>query len=110
MDAARGGVTSFLFSVKDFQEILDLGEKKYQLTPLFDISTIRHYFPLLESSLTSDSIAIHVPSQSGEAFEVFKLESFPFSANGSILTLDLPSSVVLVHRNFSIYATGRLSD
>ncbi len=41
---------------------------------------------------------------------MYQLECFPFFANGSIMTLDLPSSVVLAHRDFSVYATGRLWD
>ncbi len=77
VDAARGRVTS-LFPVKDFRKILDLREKEYQLTPLFDINAIHHYSPLLESFLTSDSIVIHVPFKSGDAFEVYQLELFPF--------------------------------
>ncbi len=41
---------------------------------------------------------------------MYQIQRFLFRANGSILTLDLSSSVVLVHKNFSTYMTGRLLD
>ncbi len=77
---------------------------------MFVLNDIHHYQPPLQSMLTSDSVVIHVPFKSGDAFEVYQLESFPFSAKGYIMTLDLPSSMVLIHSDFSFYATGRLPD
>ncbi len=65
VDTARGRVTSSLFPVKNFLKVLNLGENAYKLTPLFD-----HYYPLLKPFLMSDSVVIHVPFKSGDAFEV----------------------------------------
>ena len=76
VDAVHGRVTPALFPVKDFMHVLELGEKEYGLTPLFDIRGIHHYCPLLESFITSDAIVIHVPFQSKDIFEVHQLEPF----------------------------------
>ena len=83
--AARGRVTSSLFPVKDFLRTLALGVKKYKLKPLLDARCIHHYYPLLESVLTSDAVEIHVPFQSADSFEVYKIESFHFTVNGTIM-------------------------
>ena len=88
VDAAREKVTSYLFPVKDFLRTLALGVKDYDLKPLFDTRGIHHYYPLLESVLTSDAVVIHVPFQSADKFEVYKIESFLFTVNGTIMTLD----------------------
>ncbi len=85
-------------------------ELKNNLSPLFDFNAVHHYYPLLESFLISDFIVTHVSFKSGDAFEVYQLKLLPFSVNGSIMTLDLPSSTVLVHQDFSLYATSHLSD
>jgi len=110
VDAARGQVTTSLFPASDFLYALEIGERDYKLRPLFDSQGIHHYYPLLESVLTSEAIVIHVPFQSPDVFEVHQIEPFPFSVNGTIMTLDLPPSVVLVSKDFSLYATGHLSD
>ncbi len=60
--------------------------------------------------MTSDAIVIHVPFRTPDEFEAYRLEPFPFSVNGSTLELDLPSSVVLVYIDFSVYAAGLFSD
>ena len=110
VDAARGRVTSSLFPVKDFLQVLELGSADYNLKPLFDIRGIHHYYPLLESVLTSESIVIHVPFRSKDIFEVYQVESFPFQVNGSVMTLDQPSSVILINNDLTMYAIGKLSD
>jgi len=110
VDAANGRVTSALFPVKDFLYALDIGKKEYELTPLFDLQGIHHYYPLLESILTTDAIIIHVPFQSQDVFEVHQIEPFPFSVNGTIMTLDLPPSIVLISKDFALYAVGQLTD
>ncbi len=54
VDASRSRVTSTLFPLKDFLHVLALGASEHKLTPLFDHRAIHHYYPLLESFLTSD--------------------------------------------------------
>lgn len=76
VDAAHGLVTSALFPVRDFFHVLDLGKREYKLTPLFDLQGIHHYYPLLESVLTSDAIIVHVPFQSLVFLKSIKLNPF----------------------------------
>ncbi len=102
----RGRVTFSLFPVKDLQRVLMKGEKEHQLTPLFAAHAIHHYHPLFESFLTSDAIVIHVPCKFKDDFDVFHIQPFPFPVNGSLMTMDLPASVVLIHIDFSLFATS----
>ncbi len=99
MDADRGGVTSSLFPVKELHRVLMKGEKEHQLTPLFAAHAIHHYYPLLETCLTSDaivSIVIQVPFKSKDDFDVFHTQPFPFSVNASVMVMNLLVSVVLI--------------
>ena len=57
-----------------------------------------------------DVIVIHIPLKSEEIFLTFEVVAFPFSVNNSVLTLDLLSSLVLVAKDFSVYATARRED
>ncbi len=109
VDADRGRETSSLFPVEDLQRVLMKGEEEHQLTPLFAAHVIHHYYPLLESFLTSDAIVILVPFKSKEDFYVFRIQPFPFSVNGSVMIMDLPGSVVLIRKDFSLcYESGTL--
>ena len=110
VDASRGRVTNSLFPVKDLLRTLDIGRRQYGLKPLFDSRGIQHYYPLLESVLTSDAVVIHVPFESQDTFEVYQIEPFPFAVNGTIMTIDLAPSIVLISKDFSLYAVGHLSD
>ena len=76
VDAARGRVTSSLFPVRDFLRVLEIAETTYKLQPLFNFQGIHHYYPLLESVLTSDAVVVHVPFQSTDNFEVHQIEPF----------------------------------
>ena len=109
VDAAQGRVTSSLFPVKDLLHTLYIGKQNFNLPPLFDSRSIHHYYPLLESVLTSDAVVIHVPFQSRDTFEVHQIEPFPFDLNGTIMMLDLPPSVVLIAKDFSLYAVSHMS-
>ena len=80
VDAARG-------RVKDFLRTLTFGIRECKLKPLFEARSIHHYYPLLESVLMSDALVVHVPLQSAD--KVHKIEPFPFTVNGTIMTLDL---------------------
>lgn len=110
VDAARGRVTSSLFPVRDFLRVLEIAETTYKLQPLFNFQGIHHYYPLLESVLTSDALVVHVPFQSTDNFEVHQIEPFPFSVNETVMILDLPPSVVLISTDYSLYAVGHLMD
>ncbi len=81
----------------------------YNLFPLFDERTIHHYYPLVESILTTEAIIIHVPFKSENIFELCKLEPFPFAVNNSVMMLDSGSSFVLVKDDFSLYLTNQFS-
>ena len=110
VDAVHGRVTPALFPVQDFTHALEVGKMEYGLTPLFDIRGIQHYYPLLESFITTDAIVIHVPFQSKDVLEVHQVEPFPFSVNNTLMTLDLPPSIVLISADFSLYAAGSVND
>ena len=110
VDASRGKVTSSMMPVKDLQYALKFAESEYGLKPLFEFQGIAHYYPLLEAMLTSEEIVIHVPFQSLNVFEAHVIEPFPFSLNGTLMTLDIPHTVVLIARDFSLYSVGTLSD
>ena len=110
VDAVHGRVSPTLFPVKDFLHALALGEQEYGLKPLFNIKGIHHYYPLLDSFITTEDIVIHVPFQSEDVFEVYQIEPFPFSLNNSIMTLNLPPSVVLISGDFTLFAAGSFSD
>ena len=109
VDAAMGRVTTSLFPEKDFKRILEIGSTVYSLSPLFDESMIHHYYPLVESVLTSEAIVIHVPFKSQDIFELYRLEPFPFAVNNVVMILDAESSLVLVKDDFSVYATNKFS-
>ncbi len=71
---------------------------------------MHHYYPLLESLLTLDAIVIHVPFKSKDDFDVFHLQSFPFSVSGSVMIMYLPASVVFIRKYFSLFVTIQFSD
>ena len=110
VDAVHGRVTPALFPVNDFMHALELGEKEYGLTPMFDLKGIHHYYPLLESFITTDDIVIHVPFQSKDILDVYKLEPFPFSANDTLMLLDFKPSIVLISTDFTLYSTVSATD
>ncbi len=110
VDASRGRVTSNLLPFQDLHHVLQVGTLDHQLTPLFDLPLLHHYYPLLTSLVTSDAIVIHVPFKSEPVFEVYRLEPFPLLVNGSTMTLDMPPSVVLLSLELSLYAVGSPSD
>ena len=109
VDAAMGRVTTSLFPEKDFKRVLEIGRTVYKLTPVFDEVMIHHYYPLVESVLTSEAIVIHVPFKSEDVFQLYRLEPFPFAINNSVMILDAESSLVLVKDDFSVYATNQFS-
>ncbi len=96
VDGAHGRVTPTLFPIRDFLHAFNIGKMEYELKPLFDLEGIHHYYPLLESFLTSEDIVIRVPFASQEVVEVHQLEPFPFTVNGAIMSLSFPPSIVLI--------------
>ena len=109
VDAAMGRVTTSLFPEKDFKRALEIGRTVFGLTPLFDEPMIHHYYPLVESVLTTDAIVVHVPFKSQDIFQLYRLEPFPFAVNNSVMILDSESSLVLIKDDFSVYATDEFS-
>ncbi len=90
VDAVHGRVSPTLFPFRDFLHALNIGKMEYELKPLFVVEVTYHYYPLLESFLTSEAIVIHVPFEFQEVFEVHQLEPFSFAVNGTIMSLNLP--------------------
>ncbi len=110
VDAADGRESPTLFPVKDFLHALNIGKMEYELKPLFDLEGIHHYYPLLESIITSEAIVIYVLLESQEVFEVHQQEPFPFTVNGTIMSLNLPPSIVLISKDFKVYSAGHITD
>lgn len=96
VDASRGGVTSSLFPFHYLRKLLHAGKHNYKFTPLFNLKTLHHYYPLLKSKITLDAIIIYVLFKSEHLFDVYRMEPFPFLVNGSTITLVFPASVVLL--------------
>ena len=110
VDAVHGRVTPSLFPISDLRHSLRLGKVEHGLNPLFNQNGLQHYYPLLESFVTHEEIVIHVPFQSKDIFQVHQLEPFPFKANNTLMTLDMPPSIVLISMDFTLYATAEVSD
>ena len=96
--------------MKDLLHTLNIGKKDFDLSPLFDSRSIQHYYSLLVSVLTSDAIVIHVSFQSRDTFNVHQIEPFPYDVNGTVMVLNLPPSVVIIVKDFSLYGIGYLPD
>ncbi|XP_050710223.1 uncharacterized protein LOC126994997 [Eriocheir sinensis] len=88
VDAAHGRVTPALFPLHDLRTTVQIGYQNYSLTPLFTPDMSQYFYPLIESSLTTDAIIIHVPFQTADVFEAHEIVPFPFSAKDSVLALD----------------------
>lgn len=100
VDAACGRVTAALFPFTDFRKVWQIGQRKHNLTPLFYVPMLHHYY-MLDAFITEDAIVTHVPFKSLDPVDAFRLVPFPILVNGSVLTLDLPSSVVLTFTDLS---------
>ncbi len=107
IDAAHGRVIPSLFPLPD---LIDTINKNCSFQPLYPPDMSQYYFPLLEASLTTEAIIVHIPFQSREVFEAFKVIPFPFSAENSVLTVDMPSSLALVAKDYTFYSTSSFSD
>ncbi len=55
-------------------------------------------------------LVIHVSFKSKDDFDVFHIQPFPFSVNGSVMIMDLPASVVIIRKDFSLFATSQFAD
>ncbi len=78
IDAAHDKVTPSLFPLHDLIDTINIGRINYTFQPLYPPDMSQYYFPLLEASLTTEAIIVHVPFQSGEIFEAFEVFQFPF--------------------------------
>ena len=112
VDAARGRVTASLFPLRDLRRVIsDFTNvtSNSTLYPIFNGKDIIHYYPLLTSMLTTDSIVIHVPFQSGVSYNLYHLAPFPFKLNNTVLQWSNPSSYVLTPDDFSSYTVTSIS-
>ncbi len=60
--------------------------------------------------MTSDAIVIHVPFKSKDDFDVFHIQPFRFSVTGSVMVMELIASVLLIRKDFPLFATSQFSD
>lgn len=110
VDAAARRVTPDLFPFRDLKSIIRLAQKKYSLTPLFSRRELQFYYPVLDAFATESETVVLIPFKSLHSLEAYTLRPFPFTTNGSVLTLDLPESVVLTSTDLSQYAVVPPSD
>ena len=89
---------------------LTLAEKRHKLTPVFTGADVLHYYPLFSAMLTSDAIVVHVPFLSQNVYNIHRIEAFPFAVNDSLLTIDLPDSIVLTNQGLTLYSTMTYED
>ena len=105
VDAARGRATSPFFPVKDFLRTLAFEIKETfvrrprysSLLPLTEVFADVRY--------CSNSCFFSINN-----FEIHKIESFPFTVNGTIMTFHLPPSKVLIFKDVSLYSVNLVSD
>ncbi|XP_045118307.1 uncharacterized protein LOC123508592 [Portunus trituberculatus] len=105
VNASRGIVTAALFPVADLIKTLDIGQTIFKLQPLFNRDIVEHHYPILETVLTLEAVVIYVPFKSMDTFHAYEIIPFPFSINTSVLILDLPPTLVLIAKDFSVYTT-----
>ncbi len=110
IDAAHGRVTPPLFPLHDLMETINIAHRNFSFIALYPPDMSQYYFPLLEASLTTEAILVHVPFQSREEFEAFETVTFPISVEDSVLTLDMPYSLALVAKGYTFYSTSSFSD
>ncbi len=110
IDSANGRVTPHLFPLHDLIKIVGIGHRNYSFQPLYPSHMSQYYCPLLDASLTTDAIVVHVPFRSTEAFNAFEIVPFPFTVEDSVLTLDMSSSLVLIASDYTFYSTTSYSD
>ncbi len=110
IDAAHGRVTPSLFPLHDLIKTISIGHRNYSFQPLYPSDMSHYYYPLLEASLTTDAIVVHVPFRSTRVFDAFEIFPFPFSVDDSVLTLDMSSSLVLIANDYTFYSTSSYYD
>ncbi len=110
IDAANSRVTPSLFPLHNLITIIDIGHRNYSFQPLYPSAMSQYCYPLLEASLTTDAIIVHVPFKPTEVFNAFKIIPFPFSVEDSVLTLDMSPSLVLIAKDYTSYSTSSYSD
>ena len=110
VDAVRGRVTPSLLPLEDLETILDIGSRNYSFEPLYTIERSQFYYPLLDASLTKSDIAVHIPFKSRDSFHAYEVVPFPFLAGNSTLSLDLTPSLVLISKDYAVYASTALTE
>ncbi len=110
VDASRSKVTSSLLPVKDLTHALTVAARNFSLVPLFTGADVIHYYPLLSSLLLSDALVVHVPFKVLHTYRMFLIEPFPFLAKSTVLTLNLPPSLVLENTDGTQYAVSNPSE
>ena len=105
VDASHSRVSPSLLPVEDLLHALSVGEETYNLKPILGKTGLVHYYPLLSAMLTSDSIIVIIPFKSDHTFLAHSIVPFPTSINKTIITLDLPSMVVVMNEQRTLYTT-----
>ncbi len=81
-DSANGRVTLSFFPLHDLIKIIGISHRNYSFQPLYPSHMSQYYYPLLETSLATDAIVVHVPLRSTEVFNAFGVVPFSIFSRG----------------------------
>lgn len=79
---------------------------KFRLTPVFE--QIEYYYPILSTTLASQSILIHIPFSSGTGIHAWEIIPFPLQTDISLVTLDRSHELMVVSEDYLLLDTVNL--
>lgn len=88
IDGLRSRATTTWFPVKDLIHILSIFWF-FVRQLLYAEDMIQYYYLLIQFSLTADDTVMHLPFKFLVAFEAYQTTAFPFTANKTVMTLNL---------------------
>ena len=100
VNAGLSRVNSQLLPVDHLRAALHHAKSNFSLTPLFKEEELEFYYPLLETTLTENSILVHIPLKSEVMYHAYTVLPFPIMVNNSLLSLVTHSDTVLVAADF----------
>ncbi len=105
---SRGIVTPELLTPHQLDNIVDASVAR-GFKPLFDKTNIEYYYPYLAATLTPDSVLVHIPFRTTDAYTLHQVYQFPTVFN-SIYALRFPYNFLLVSHDFMHIAFPTFAD
>ncbi len=100
-NAQRGIVTTSMLPVNDLCTALNEGITHYHLTALYELTNLRDYYRVIESSLGRNYFLVHIPMRSDEEFDAYHLIPFPLRLEGKTVELALGEMLVLLNEELT---------